>query len=244
MVEFENNNSITVEHTFQVDDRQRSKKVMYDMIIGNDLMWNMGIDISFSKELIEWNDDAILLKRYGTIQNVDVCEMLYSIHTDSPILQEAEERQNCILDSDYSKVDIASMVAGLEITETSKVKLKNTLEKFPELFGGGLGKLKNCKPATIKLKEGSKPYAGLFYKFPQAYVKSAKKEIQRMVDVGILKKLRWDNDSPWCAPSFGVPKKTQDIRIVTNFRKMNACIERHPFPLPRILDQQQRLEKF
>ena len=118
------------------------------------------------------------------------------------------------------------------------------MEKFPELFGGGLGKLKNVKPATIKLKEGSKPFAGTYYNFPQAYLQPAKKEIQRMVDVGILKKLHWQDDSPWCAPTFGVPKKTQDIRIVTDFRKMNACIKRHPFPLPRILDQQQQLDKF
>ena len=86
MVKFENNNSITVEHTFQIDERQKSSKVMYDMIIGNDLMWNMRIDILYIKEFIEWIDDAIPLKRMGTIQDVNICEMLYSIHTDSPLL--------------------------------------------------------------------------------------------------------------------------------------------------------------
>ena len=170
--------------------------------------------------------------------------MVCAIHTDDPILKEAEERQNRILDADYSKVDIPTMVAELDITESSKRKLQTTLEKFPELFGGGLGCLKNHRPATIKLKAGSKPYQGRFYNFPRAYELAARKEIERMVKIGVLKKLPWDNDSPWCCPTFGVPKKTGDIRIVTDFRKMNECIEQHPFPIPRINEQLQKLEKF
>lgn len=137
MVEFENNQPITVEHTFKIDEHQKLLKVMYDMIIGNNLMWKMGIDILYSEEFIEWNDNAIPLKHMGTIDDVNTCEMLYSIHTDSPLLQEVEEQQNHILDSDYSKVNILEMFLSLDITEQSKVKFKNTLKKFPELFSGG-----------------------------------------------------------------------------------------------------------
>ena len=100
------------------------------------------------------------------------------------------------------------------------------------------------EPASIKLKPGSVPYAGRYYNFPKAYEIPAKKEIERMVKIGVLKRLPWNADSPWCAPTFGVPKKTGDIRIVTDFRKLNECIERHPYPLPRIIDQLQKLERF
>lgn len=170
--------------------------------------------------------------------------MLYAIHTDDPIIGEAEERQNRILDADYSKVNIPAMVAELDITESSKRKLRRTLEKFPELFGGGLGCLKNQAPATIKLKEGTRLYQGQYYNLPRAYEEAPKKEIERMVKIGVLKKLQWDDNSPWCCPTFGVSKKTGDIRIVTDFRKMNECIERHSFPLPRIIDQLQNLKRF
>ena len=170
--------------------------------------------------------------------------MLYLIHTDSPIIKEMEEQSDRILDADYSKVDIPAMVADLDITEASKRKLQTTLEKFPVLFGGGLGCLTKQAPATIKLKPGSKPYAGRYFNLPKAYEEAAKKEIARMVEIGVLKKLPWDDDSPWKCPTFGVPKKTGDIRIVTDFRKMNECIERHPYPLPRIIDQLQKLERF
>ena len=202
------------------------------------------MDISYSKERVEWLDDYIPLKELDTLADREICKMLYSIQTNSQIIKEIEEQSDRILDADYSKVNIPAMVADLDITKASKQKLQTTLEKFPVLFGGGLGCLTNQAPATIKLKPGLKPYVRRYFNLLKAYEQAAKKEIARMVETGVLKKLPWDNDSPWKCPIFGVPKKTGDIRIVTDFRKMNECIERHPFPLPRIIDQLQKLERF
>lgn len=244
LVEFENNNEITIEHEFQVDEHHDHKQTKYDMIIGSDLLWNMGVDISYSRERVEWLDDFIPLKELNTLADPEMCEMLYSIHTDSPLIKKMEERTDRIFDADYSAVDIPAMVNELDISESSKRKLQTILEKFPKLFDGGLGCLTNQKPASIKLKEGSKPYAGRYYNLPKAYHAPAKKEVERMVKIGVLKELPWNDDSPWKAQTLAVPKKTKDIRIVTDFRKMNACIERHPFPLPRIIDQLQQLENF
>ena len=52
MVEFERNSNITIEHEFQVDEEHKSKKSKYDLIIGSDLMWNMGVNICYSKEQV------------------------------------------------------------------------------------------------------------------------------------------------------------------------------------------------
>ena len=183
------------------------------------------------------------MKQLNTIHDKEVCEMLYSIHTDSPLIKEQEDRMNKMLDCDYSKVDIEKMVNELNLTPASKVKLKTTLEKFPELFGGGLGRLKDGV-ASIDLIEGATPVASRYYNLPKAYEETARKEIERMVEIGVLKQLSPFEDTPWAAPSFGTPKKTGDIRIVTDFRKMNAWIQRKPFPLPRIGEQLQKLNKF
>jgi len=136
------------------------------------------LDISYRREQVEWLDDYIPLKELDTLKDRQVCEMLYSIHTDAPILKEMEERQNCILDADYSKVDIPSMVAESQISEQSKKKLQTTLEKLPELFSGRLGCLKGIEPTSIKLINGSKPYKGRHYDIPKAIHHAAKKEIQ------------------------------------------------------------------
>jgi hypothetical protein len=43
-------------------------------------------------------------------------------------------------------------------------------------------------------------------------------------------------DSKWAAPTFVHPKKTGDVRILTDFRALNACLKHTPFPLPKISD--------
>ena len=147
------------------------------------------------------------------------------------------------MDSDYSKVNIDEMVDGLDIGRDSKRELKKTLNKFPTLFGGGLGTLVG-EEAKIVLKKDAKPHASNFYHLPKAYEVPAKKEIERMVKMGILRRLRWNDDTLWAAASFCQPKKTGDLRIVTDFRKMNECIKQHPFPIPNIIKTLQQLSRF
>ena len=100
------------------------------------------------------------------------------------------------------------------------------------------------KPIDIELKEGTIPYAGRYYNVPKAYERPLKKEINRMCDADILVKLNHDNDSPWASPSFIQPKKNKDIRFLTDLREINKRVIRKPFPLPRIMESLQKIEKF
>ena len=79
---------------------------------------------------------------------------------------------------------------------------------------------------------------------PKAYKNVTKEKILRMVKIGVLKELPWHDDSPWAAPLFGVPKKTRDIWIVTDFRKLNKWVDVHPFTRPQINETLQKLERF
>ena len=243
LLEFELNKDITMEHKFEVDSTNCSNRSCYDIIIGSDILWQTGMNIMYEFEELRWLDDKIPMKQLNTIYNRKVCEMLYSIHTDSPIIKEQEDQMNKMLDCDYSKVDIKKIVNELNLTLASKIKLKTTLKKFPELFGGGLGKLKNGV-ASINLMEGATQVARTYYNLPKAYEETARKEIKHMVEIGVLKQLSPFEETTWAAPSFGTPKKTSDIRIVTDLRKMNTWIQRKPFPLPRIGEQLQKLDKF
>ena len=115
------------------------------------------------------------------------------MHTDSPILQQVEEHQGRILDTNFIKDDIDEMVDGLDIQRSSKSSLKTTLKKFPKLFSEGLGKL-DMEPVSISLKEGLKPYQGRYFNIPQAYNKPTRAEIDRLVAIDVLRKLRYNND--------------------------------------------------
>ena len=136
------------------------------MIIGSDILHELGIDLLFSEERIilgnpnnPFDYNSIPMKILGILRDNITCSMIYDLHITSLILQQEEYQQTRILDSNYSKVDIDNMVNGLDIAKASITKLKQTLNKFPTLFGGGLGLL-DIRPVDIELQPGSKPYAG------------------------------------------------------------------------------------
>ena len=241
LIEFSSNKTITF--PCQVDLTTTSESAPYDIILGSDFMEALGIDLQYSSHTITWDACTIPLKPAGTLVDETICEAIYYAHTQPPLLQAMEQRQHQILDADYSKVDLDSMVDELEISLGSKSKLKQTLKKFPTLFGGGLGLL-DINPVTIELQNDARPFNGRYYSTPKAFELPFKKEIKRMCDTNILRKLSHDDDSPWASPSFAQPKKTGDIRVLTDFRKMNAAIERKLFPLLRIGETIQRLKKF
>ena len=98
------------------------------------------------------------------------------------------------------------------------------------LFQGKVGKWKG-PPIDIRLKPNTKPYHAKAYRVPQAYQKVFREEIQRLVDIGTLSPTFY---SEWASPTFCIPKKDQRIRIVSDFRVLNSCIQRSPWPTPNI----------
>ena len=58
------------------------------------------------------------------------------------------------------------------ISVNLKKKLKQTFKKFPELFYGGLGKLKGVYPIHLKMVERAAPYHVLPFPIPRAYQKT------------------------------------------------------------------------
>ena len=137
----------------------------------------LGIELSYKNQCITWDGDSVQLKSAGTITDQEVCDLLYFAHTNAPLLQDIKERHQKILDADYLKVDIDSMVDELQLTSTSKLQLKTTLKKFPIRFGGGLGVL-DIKPVTIELQPNATPYKGRYYSVPKAYEAPLKQAVQ------------------------------------------------------------------
>jgi hypothetical protein len=114
------------------------------------------------------------------------------------------------------------------------------LKKYHILFGGGLGLLR-IKPVHLTLREDAKPVHARVFPVPQALMKPTKTEVSRLTNIDVFEKAY---DSKWAAPTFIKQKKTGDIRILTDFRALNSCLIRTPFPLPKISDLLQRLTGF
>ena len=99
-----------------------------------------------------------------------------------------EAKHQQILDADYSKVDLDAMVDELDISPGSIRKLKQSLKKFPMLFGGGLGLL-DIPLVSIELQKDTKPFNGRYYSAPKAFETPFKKEINQMCETQVLRKL-------------------------------------------------------
>ena len=83
-----------------------------------------------------------------------------------------------------------------------KGKLLELLQKYEECFDGTLGEWKTS-PAKLELKEGVTPYSGRAYPVPRIHRDVFKREIDRLVKLGVLKR---EDDSEWGSPTFIVPK--------------------------------------
>jgi hypothetical protein len=109
------------------------------MIMGMNLMTSIGITVDCELRCIRWGGTEIPLKTINTlsVSDTEILHMLYHAENEPDILQEAEKRHNCILDADYSTIEVGHFVQELShLTEDEKQVLGKTLKKFPTLFGG------------------------------------------------------------------------------------------------------------
>ena len=72
-------------HDFQVNAQETGRK--YNMIIGSNIMENMGINILYSDHCIIRDGVRVPLKLQGKLLDRGYCERLFNMYTDSLILQ-------------------------------------------------------------------------------------------------------------------------------------------------------------
>ena len=157
------------------------------------------------------------------------------------VTQEATERIIKILDSKYEKANLRTVADGAKhLTSIEREKLYKLLVKYQEIFDGTLGAWKT-DDVDFDLKEGAQPFSQRYYPVPHLYKETFKKELDRLVKLGVLEKVQ---QSEWGSPTFIIPKKDGRVRFISDFRRLNQMLKRKPYPLPRISDTLQQLEGF
>eukprot|EP00957_Ditylum_brightwellii_P171406 13048989-Ditylum_brightwellii.AAC.1 len=71
--------------------------------------------------------------------------------------------------------------------------------------------------------------------------KLAKDKIKKLCDTHVLRR---GSSSPWGSPCLFQGKKNGGIRFITDLRKLNKAILRHPYPLPNIDDIVWKMQGF
>jgi hypothetical protein len=85
----------------------------------------------------------------------------------------------------------------------------------------------NIKPVRLELIDGAKPYHARPFRVPQSLETTTKTEIKRLTDRDVFNR---SLDSEWAAPTFIQAKKTGDVRILSDFRRLmtGICRTRPP----------------
>jgi len=81
-------------------------------------------------------------------------------------------------------------------------------------------------------------------RIPHAHYGTLKKEIDRLVSIGVLEEVDGNNVGPRCSPSFIIPKKDGAVRFIAAHRKVNRRIVRKPWPMSHIADLLQDVGRY
>ena len=96
----------------------------YNMIIGWDLLSELGIDVLFSSHKVLWDFKDTPFKTVYVTEKID-----YHV-IDSPCIEDATERIKQILDAKYEKADIREIAeACTHLTSKEQQKLEAVLRK-------------------------------------------------------------------------------------------------------------------
>ena len=223
-------------------DESPVEKCCYNMIIGRDLMHEIGIDILFSKAEIVWDNASVPMQSIDKLQKdyVDTFEQEL-LYAHDPDTTDAERIQN-IVESKYKKADLNSIAEECKLLNNQeKNTLHKLLQKFEHLFDGTLGSW-NTDPVELELKDpDGTPHHCKPYPVPHSQEQKLREEVDRLCEYKVLRKV---NRSEWASPMFTILKPDKSLRSLADLRELNKRIKRKPFPLPKISDMLHKLEGF
>ena len=212
-----------------------NNEMNYDMIIGRDLMTELGISLDFFHQKVRWQDAEIPMKMPNCTINSDFFVQ------DNDLIKSETDRIKRILDAKYEAANLEEVAEdAVHLSKEERQQLYKLLSKYESLFDGTLGTWKN-ETLSLNLKPDAKPYHARSFPIPKCYELTLRQEVDRLVKIGVLKKV---NRSEWAAPTFIIPKKDNTVRFISDFRELNKRIKRQPYPLPKIQDLMLKLEGF
>ena len=202
----------------------------YDFIFGRNYMGRYGIDLLFSEGVIQWDGMRMKMKTPQEQAAPAIPEEVNFYESISWLEEHQEEvYAQQILDSKYEKQDMLKVAEDQKHLSKDKRKaLHALLDKYQDLFQGTLGEWPDDY-VSVELKKDTVPYhCGKPIRIPHIHLETLKKEVQRLIDIGVLEPVDGSKAGPWCAPSFIVSKKDGRVRFITDYRMANRQIVRKP----------------
>ena len=133
-----------VQWTFHIDDRTNIGST-YDMIIGRDLLHELGITINFDAKTLTWETDTILMKSRGHLKDKKTVNDIFLTANEPTGIQDEFARATQILDANYHAANLNEVV---NCTNTMNIDEKRQFKDFAKksvesLFATLLGTITN-----------------------------------------------------------------------------------------------------
>ena len=214
---------------FHVDEEQTTH---YDLLIGRDLLNEVGIDLLFSSKSISWEGHTTAMKDPLEFKEKTLDFLTHKCFAQDQVEEDFIQRMT---EQKYSPANLQEEVSKcLNLTADEQDQLLQLLHKYASLFDGSLGTWKTS-PVELELKEGAKPYHGRPYPVPTSQERKLKDEIKRLEKYGVLRRI---NHSEWGMPSFTIVKKDGvTLRSIADLRELNKRIKRKPYCWNKLLNQ-------
>jgi hypothetical protein len=135
---------------FHVDDNSKASNT-YDMIMGQDLLGELGIILNFNDHTVTWDTDTIPIKDRGTLNTQDGFLEVYLASNEPQSHVNKFSRSTKILDAKY-KPDILEDAAQTceNLYSEEQHQMVKLLQKYEHLFDGTLREF-NMEPIGISL---------------------------------------------------------------------------------------------
>ena len=181
--------------------------------------------------LIRWNVSAALRNDQSFPASINVAERPEEGKEWEKITQNPTKIRH-----DESDEDLPNYNQNPTEAEIEEVR-QQLIQEYADVFTDDEEKLKpmRCEPSRVELVEEAKPIrVSTARKIAYAYREETKKELDRMVDQGIVVPVG-DVATEWCHPMVVVEKSNGGIRICVDLTKVNKYVKRptHPGPSPR-----------
>ena len=141
-----------------------TNKLPYDMIMGRDALHELGINLNFKEQTVQWDEAEI------PMHDVEhTYADAYHLQQDSTSVADATERIQRILDAKYEPADLKEIAEWCDhLNKSQQKQLYELLRRYEDLFDGTLGHWKDSQ-YDVELQPNASPFHARPYPIPHKY---------------------------------------------------------------------------
>ena len=233
-------------HRFQVDNNEGETCIGYCMIIGRNMIVQLGLSSEFKCRVLQWDGVTVTIKETRGLMGqtyltcCNMCEVV--MQTTEPVYtREATKRLVKILNSTYEKAYLEQVASSAnQMKNEERTQILRLLKQFEDLFDGNLGDW-YTEPFDLELKPYSEPFNCKYYMVTIINKVTFHKELQRLEKIGVLTLVQ---QYQYGTPIFVIPKKEGTVRFITDYLSIKHKLVINLYPLPKIGNKINQLEGF